>query len=84
MPGEGENLPFEDAAFDAVTASTVLCSVASPAGTLKEFKRILRPGGQVRLLEHVRSKHWLAGPMMDLLNPSSAIPRNGVTAPFLF
>ena len=67
--GEGESLPFEDASFDAVSASTVLCCVTSPAKTLKEFKRILRPGGQVRLLEHIRSEHWLAGPMMDLFNP---------------
>ncbi len=67
--GEGESLPFEDASFDAVAASTVLCCVTSPAKTLEEFKRILRPGGQVRLLEHIRSEHWLAGPMMDLFNP---------------
>ncbi len=69
IPGEGEKLPFEDATFDAVSASTVLCSVTSPAMTLEEFKRVLRRGGQVRLLEHVRSEHWLAGHMMDLLNP---------------
>ncbi|KKM22440.1 hypothetical protein LCGC14_1625360 [marine sediment metagenome] len=69
IPGEGEDLPFEDATFDAVSASHVLCSVASALKTLAEFQRVLRPGGQVRLLEHVRSEHWLAGPMMDLLNP---------------
>ncbi len=69
VPGEGEDLPFQDATFDAVSASTVLCCVTSPAKTLEQFKRVLRPGGQVRLLEHVRSEHWLAGPMMDLLNP---------------
>ena len=69
VPGEGENLPFADATFDVVSASTVLCSVTSPAKTLEECKRVLRPGGQVRLLEHIRSEHWLAGPMMDLLNP---------------
>lgn len=68
-PGIGESLPFEDATFDGVCASTVLCSVSSPQETLEEFKRVLRPGGQVRLLEHVRSEQWLAGPMMDLLNP---------------
>ncbi len=69
VPGEGENLPFEDASFDVVSASRVLCSVTSPAKTLEEFKRVLRPGGEIRLLEHVRSEHLLAGPMMDLLNP---------------
>jgi ubiquinone/menaquinone biosynthesis C-methylase UbiE len=69
IASEGENLPFEDAAFDAVSASLVLCSVASPLETLEEFKRVLRPGGQARLLEHVRSEHWLTGPIMDLFNP---------------
>lgn len=69
IPGKGEDLPFEDATFDAVSVSTVLCSVTSPAKSLEEIKRVLRPGGQARLLEHVRSEHWLAGAMMDLLNP---------------
>ena len=69
VPGAGEELPFEDGTFDAVTASTVLCSVISPMKTLGEMKRVLRPGGQIRLLEHVCSEHWLAGPVMKLLNP---------------
>jgi ubiquinone/menaquinone biosynthesis C-methylase UbiE len=69
LPGAGEELPFEDASFDVVSASQVLCSVASPSKTLEEFKRVLRPGGQIRLMEHIRSEHWLAGPLMDLFNP---------------
>jgi len=50
LPGEGEALPFEDASFDAVSASLVLCSVTSQAETLAEFKRVLRPGGSTCLL----------------------------------
>ena len=69
VAGAGEALPFDDASFDAVSASLVLCAVDSPAKTLAEFKRVLRPGGEIRLLEHVRSEHWLAGPLLDLLNP---------------
>ena len=69
VPGEGENLPFEDSSFDAVSASMVLCSVNSTLETLEEFKRVLRPGGQIRLLEHIRSEHWLAGSLMDMFNP---------------
>ncbi|MFQ5913920.1 MAG: class I SAM-dependent methyltransferase [Nitrospinota bacterium] len=69
LPGVGEELPFEDASFDAVTTSEVLCSVTSPSKTLEEFKRVLRAGGQIRLMEHVRSEHWLAGPLLDLFNP---------------
>ncbi len=69
IPGAGEKLPFEDAAFEVVSTSLALCSVASPSRTLAEFKRVLRPGGRLRLLEHVRSEHWLAGPFLDLFNP---------------
>ncbi len=69
LPGVGEELPFEDASFDVVSASQVLCSVTSPSKTLEEFKRVLRPRGQIRLMEHVRSEHWLAGPFMNLFNP---------------
>ncbi len=69
ISGVGEDLPFEEGTFDVVCASNVLCSVDSPSKTLEEFKRVLRPGGEVRLIEHVRSEHWLAGPLMDLSNP---------------
>lgn len=69
VPGKGESLHFEDATFDTVTASHVLCCVTSPQETLEQLKRVLRIGGQLRLLEHVRSENWLAGPVMDLFNP---------------
>ncbi len=69
LPGSGEKLPFADATFEVVCASTALCSVASPLRTLIEFKRVLKPGGRLRLLEHIRSEHWLAGPLQDLVNP---------------
>jgi ubiquinone/menaquinone biosynthesis C-methylase UbiE len=69
VPGTGESIPFGDESFDTVTASGVLCSVTSIPETLAEFRRVLRPRGHLRLLEHVRSEHWLAGPLMDLLNP---------------
>ena len=69
IEGTGEKLPFANASFDYISVSAVLFSVESPQKTLKEFKRVLRPGGEIRLFEHIRSKHWLAGPLMDLLNP---------------
>ncbi len=69
VPGAGESLPLGDASVDAVVASTVLCSVQSVQETLAEFKRVLRPGGALRLLEHVRSERWPAGLLMDLSNP---------------
>ena len=50
-----ERLPFEDASFDVVVSTLVLCTVADPAQALKEIHRVLRPGGKLAFLEHVRA-----------------------------
>ena len=63
--GTGEALPFESASFDAAVLALVLCSVDSPAAVLAEVRRVLRPGGQLRLIEHVRSERPVAGWLMD-------------------
>jgi ubiquinone/menaquinone biosynthesis C-methylase UbiE len=55
LRGVAENLPFPDRSFDTIVASLVLCSVTDPTRVLGEFRRVLRPGGTVRFLEHVRS-----------------------------
>jgi ubiquinone/menaquinone biosynthesis C-methylase UbiE len=49
-----ERLPFADGAFDAALATLVLCSVEAPAPCLAELRRVVRAGGRVVLLEHVR------------------------------
>ena len=51
-----EYLPFADGAFDAGLATLVFCSVKDPARALSELRRVVRPGGRVVLLEHVRPK----------------------------
>jgi ubiquinone/menaquinone biosynthesis C-methylase UbiE len=54
---DAASLPYPDASFDTVVATFVLCSVDDVDGTLREARRVLRPGGTVRLLEHARSHH---------------------------
>ena len=50
-----EALPFKDGAFDTVVSALVFCSVADPAAGLGEIRRVLGPGGRLRMLEHGRS-----------------------------
>jgi SAM-dependent methyltransferase len=51
-----ERLPFEDASFDTAVFTLVLCTVPDPAAALAEAVRVLRPGGQILFIEHVRSE----------------------------
>lgn len=53
--GVGEEIPFETETFDTVVCTFTLCSVADPARTLRELRRILRPGGQLLFAEHGRA-----------------------------
>jgi ubiquinone/menaquinone biosynthesis C-methylase UbiE len=62
-----ENLPFKTGSFDAAFATLVFCSVKSPSQALQEMRRVVRPGGTIVLLDHVRPG-GLLGPIFDLLN----------------
>ena len=51
-----EELPFEEGSFDFVVSTLVLCTVDDQARALGEIHRVLKPGGQLIFLEHVRSE----------------------------
>jgi SAM-dependent methyltransferase len=48
-----EELPFEDASFDTVVSTLVLCTVTDPERAVAEIARVLRPDGRLLFLEHV-------------------------------
>ncbi|MEV5838541.1 class I SAM-dependent methyltransferase [Nocardia sp. NPDC052112] len=50
-----ESLPFPDDSFDTVLTSVVLCSVRDVSASLAQIRRVLRPGGELLVLEHVRA-----------------------------
>jgi ubiquinone/menaquinone biosynthesis C-methylase UbiE len=67
LRGAAEALPFPDGTFDTVVVSLVLCSVRSPSRAAAEIRRVLRPSGQLRYLEHVRSEGRVAAAVQDVL-----------------
>jgi len=50
-----ESLPFADDTFDTAVATLVLCTIPDPAAAIAELARVLRPGGRLLFIEHVRS-----------------------------
>lgn len=66
---DAQNLAFPDNSFDTVVTACVFCSVPDPVRGLREIRRVLRPDGNLLMLEHMRSELPLVGPAMDLLNP---------------
>jgi phosphatidylethanolamine/phosphatidyl-N-methylethanolamine N-methyltransferase len=67
VQSQAEELPFKSAVFDAAFATLVFCSVSSPAKAFAELRRVVRSGGTILLLEHVRPGGFL-GPIFDLIN----------------
>jgi len=55
-----EQLPFADDSFDTAVFTLVLCTVPDPAAALAEARRILKPGGRLLFIEHVRGEDGLA------------------------
>jgi ubiquinone/menaquinone biosynthesis C-methylase UbiE len=64
-----EDLPFEDASFDTVVSTLVLCGVDDQPRAVRELRRVLRPGGRLIFIEHVRSDDPHTAKMQDRMNP---------------
>ncbi|MEJ2288512.1 MAG: methyltransferase domain-containing protein, partial [Deinococcales bacterium] len=69
LPGDAHDLPFPDGSFDAAVAELMLCSVTRPDVALAEVRRVVRPGGALRLLEHVRHPSRWIGRLQDAVDP---------------
>ena len=65
---DAEDLAFKDGVFDRVVVTCVFCSVPDPVRGLREVRRVLRPGGEAILLEHMRPGGIL-GKLFDILDP---------------
>jgi len=63
-----EDLPFEDATFDVAVSTLVLCGVDDQPRALRELRRVLRPGGQLLFIEHVRSGDTRLARTQDRMN----------------
>jgi ubiquinone/menaquinone biosynthesis C-methylase UbiE len=65
-----DRLPLNDATADAVVSTLVLCSVPALGPTVAELRRVLRPGGELRLMEHVASEGRWAKRLQRTLDPA--------------
>ena len=67
VQGRSERLPFATATFDTVVACLVLCTVGDLTLTVAELHRVLRPGGRLLLMEHVRASDEALAQCQDLV-----------------
>ena len=92
---DAQHLGFQDGAFDVVVAQYVITAVPDPEATLDEFARVLRPGGEIVLLNHLGAEGGLRAalercfaPLAQLARLAAGIPlrsglspgRRGITA----
>jgi len=67
--GRAEELPADDDSFDVAVFSLVLCTITDVPAALAEARRVLKPGGELRFYEHVRSDNPRFLRMQRIINP---------------
>ena len=67
--GDAQALDFEDESFDTVTCTLGFCTIPDTTAAAREAYRVLRPGGQLLMLEHVRSPARSVRAVQRLLEP---------------
>ena len=70
--GDVQALDVADGCYDEAVATFVFCSVPDPVLGLCELGRVVKSGGRILLLEHVRSANAFLGALMDVANPLAA------------
>ena len=69
--GDAQALEFPDESFDTVICTLALCTIPDPGKAVGEAYRVLRPGGQFRAIEHVRSPSLLVRGVQRAIDPLS-------------
>jgi ubiquinone/menaquinone biosynthesis C-methylase UbiE len=69
VAADAQRLPFADGVFDHAVATLAFCTIPDPVKAFAEVRRVLRPGGLLHLLEHVRTpRSWVAS-LQDMSTP---------------
>jgi ubiquinone/menaquinone biosynthesis C-methylase UbiE len=69
LQGSAEKLPFQAEAFDSVVATLVLCTISNANAAMDEMHRVLKPGGRLILIEHVKSQSAFLATLQNILTP---------------
>jgi ubiquinone/menaquinone biosynthesis C-methylase UbiE len=77
VEASAESLPFPDAEFDTVVSTLVLCTVRDQKRALAELRRVLKPGGKLLFLEHLRSDDPKLARRQDRMNGFNQVVGHG-------
>lgn len=76
-PYDVQSLPYEDESFDSVITTLTFCSVPDAQKGLAEMRRVLKPGGELRFWEHVRSDNRLYAQVQSMAKPLTRVMAGG-------